>query len=257
VGEFCHECGQRRLRAEDRHLRHLLAEALSSLLSLEGRWLRSLGLLAADSGRLSRAWLTGRRRRYLKPFSLFLLVNLIFFVAPPMTDFDLALSDHLGQPVYGDWATEQVRERLDGEGVTFDALAAQYSGASSNVAKSLVVLHVPVLALFLWAAFLGRRWTLAEHVVVAFHLFGFVLLAALILGWIVFPAATVLLGSEPAPALAAGPVLIVAWWRGLRRGYGVGRAHCAALLVMAVLGLAVAHFFYRGAQFALVFGLIR
>ncbi|MBT8335019.1 MAG: DUF3667 domain-containing protein, partial [Gemmatimonadetes bacterium] len=129
-------------------------------MSLEGRWLRSLALLVVDTGRLSRAWLTGRRQRFLRPFSLFLLVNLIFFVAPPMTDFDLALSDHLGQPVYGDWATEQVRGQLEEEGVQFEALQERYAGASSNVAKSLVVLHVPVLALFLWGAFLGRRWTL-------------------------------------------------------------------------------------------------
>ncbi|NNK62862.1 MAG: DUF3667 domain-containing protein, partial [Gemmatimonadetes bacterium] len=42
-------------------------------MSLEGRWLRSLALLVVDTGRLSRAWLTGRRQRFLRPFSLFLL----------------------------------------------------------------------------------------------------------------------------------------------------------------------------------------
>lgn len=213
-------------------------------------------MLVVDTGRLSRAWLGGRRQRYLRPFSLFLLVNLIFFVAPPMTDFDLALSDHVGQPGYGNWAAEQVRERLAEEATTFDALQERYAQASSNVAKSLVVLHVPVLALFLWLGFFGRRWTPAEHVVVALHLFGFMLLAAMLLGWIVFPAANAILGSEPSPVVTAGPVLLVAWWRGLRRAYGAGRTHVTALLALAIFGLGIAHLVYRGVQFALVFWLI-
>lgn len=258
-GPYCHRCGQRRLGPEDRTLRHLVGEAMASLTNLDGRWVRSLGLLMFDSGTLSRAWIEGRRRSYLPPFSLFLLVNLVFFVAPPMTDFDLHLGDHLGQPFYGEWARGQVQERLATDRIDYDALAERFGEASSNVAKSLVILHVPVLALVLLVAFGGRRWTLAEHTVVALHLFAFLLLAAQLLAWVLFPAMAWILsllpgggGRAPPVGLVAVAILVVAWFRALRRAYGLGRLRAAGLLAASLVGLAVAHLLYRWVQFALV-----
>lgn len=240
-----------------------MGEALASWVNLEGRWLRSLTLLVVDTGTLSRAWIEGRRRRYLPPFSLFLLVNLVFFLAPPMTDFDLHLSDHLGQPVYGEWARGQVGERLAADGADFDRFAERFGETSSNVSKSLVFLHVPVLALVLLAAFRGRVWTAAEHTVVAVHLFAFLLLAAPLLNWVGFPilswAAGLIPGLQgrlPSIGLVGLGILLVAWYRAVVRAYGVGRRGAAGLLATLVAGLAVAHLTYRFLQFALVMALV-
>ncbi|MEQ9569935.1 MAG: DUF3667 domain-containing protein [Longimicrobiales bacterium] len=263
AGTYCHRCGQRRLGPEDRTLGHLLREALASWTNLEGRWIRSLVALVFDTGALSRAWIEGRRRSYLAPFSLFLLVNLVFFVAPPMTDFDLHLDDHLGQPFYGERARAQVGARIAAEDVAYDIFAERFGEASSNVAKSLVILHVPVLALALLVAFGGRRWTAAEHAVVALHLFAFLLLAAQLVNWVVLPVVGWLagllpegLGGLPPVGIIALAILMVGWFRALRRAYDLGRAPAAGLLVVAVVGLGVAHLLYRWVQFALVMALV-
>lgn len=263
AGPWCHACGQRRLGPEDRRMGHLVGEALASWTNLEGRWFRSLVALVFDTGRLSRAWIEGRRRSYLPPVSLFLLVNLAFFVAPPMNDFDLHLDDHLGQPFYGESARDRVGQLVEAEETTYEAFARRFGDASSNVAKSLVILHVPVLALALLAAFAGRRWTLAEHTVVALHLFAFLLLAAQILNWVAVPAVTGLVGWLPAArgwvppmGLIALGVLVVGWFRAVRRAYGLRLLRSGATLAAAVVGLAVAHLLYRWVQFTLVMALV-
>lgn len=262
LGDYCHACGQRRLSDDDRRLKHLVGEALASFTSLEGRWARSLGLLVTDTGALSRAWLAGQRQRYLRPFSLFLMVNLLFFVAPPMTDFDLHLSDHFGQPFYGGWAQSQVGERLAAEGISFEDYSARFGRESSTVSKTLIIVHVPVLALFLMLGVLGRRWTYAEHVVVALHLFAFALLAAQLLTWVLLPALgaaarvlPLLSAVQPRIGFVALALIVVAWWRALRRAYGQGAMRAAATMAVAVVGLGVAHLLYRAVQFALVFAL--
>ena len=264
-GAYCHACGQRRLGPEDRRLPHLLGQALSALTDLEGRWLRSLWLLAVDTGALSRAYLEGRRQRYLKPISLFLLVNLLFFLSPPVSDFDLHLQDHFDQPVYGEWAQAYTQRAVEASGTTLDAYTSRFLAESSQVAKSLVILHVPVLAVFLMLGVGFRRWYYAEHVVVALHVFAFLLLAAQLLNWVIFPAlswvVTLTSSSSVSSALprVAGLAVVAAfvlYSRGVVRAYAVPWRRAFPPVAAALVGLIVSHLLYRFVQFVIVSSLV-
>ena len=116
AGEFCPACGQKRVRDEDRRLGHLLRQAFAVVSDLDGRFLRSLGALAFQPGRLSRDYLDGRRMRWMSPFALFLLANVLYFVLPyGVTDFNLPLQDQAGgQPhsvITADWVPERIARR--------------------------------------------------------------------------------------------------------------------------------------------------
>ncbi|MBV6418772.1 MAG: hypothetical protein CMLOHMNK_03732 [Steroidobacteraceae bacterium] len=79
TGPYCAACGQR----DDRHLhslRHFLGEAFEGLTHADSRLWRTLWLLLARPGFLTREFFAGRRQRYLPPFRLYIVVSLVFFL---------------------------------------------------------------------------------------------------------------------------------------------------------------------------------
>lgn len=83
VGDFCHVCGQsgESLR---RPFWSLAAESLETLFSIDGRAWRTLPDLVLHPGRMTRAYLDGKRMRFIPPFRLYVLASLVFFVVMPL-----------------------------------------------------------------------------------------------------------------------------------------------------------------------------
>ncbi len=76
---FCTNCGQ--LGADfHRPLFDLIASSIGDMFTLDGRLSRSLPLLMLRPGRMTRAYIDGRRARFVPPFRLFLLTSVIFFL---------------------------------------------------------------------------------------------------------------------------------------------------------------------------------
>jgi ABC-type multidrug transport system fused ATPase/permease subunit len=79
TGSFCHACGQR--DHVHRSLLHLGEEFLHGLLHFDAKAWRTLPLLVARPGKLTREYIEGKRTRYVSPLALFLfMVFLMFFV---------------------------------------------------------------------------------------------------------------------------------------------------------------------------------
>jgi hypothetical protein len=76
---FCPQCGQE-TTLHPPTLREFLHEFVGHYVALEGALWRTLALLLARPGRLTREYLDGRRRRYVLPLRLYLTTSFIFFV---------------------------------------------------------------------------------------------------------------------------------------------------------------------------------
>jgi hypothetical protein len=195
--------------------------------------------------------------------ALFLVANVAYFLAAPMTDFDLSLRDQVDLQPHRALAKSLVDARLAGRGIGFDDYAAQYAAASGNLAKSLIVWHVPWLALGLALLAGWRRWQAADHLVVALHLFTVLIVLVMVMGWIVLPLAAhfveVLAGGRQglrAPLqLGILGLLLGHWTLACRRVYGFGRVRTALAPLVLVVAFVVGHFSYRLVQFLLVFAL--
>ena len=79
-GPFCHACGQ---MAEDYHksIWRLFMEVVEGLTNLDGRLWRTLPNLVIRPGRLTRAFLDGKRAPQVPPFRMFLVMLVIAFLA--------------------------------------------------------------------------------------------------------------------------------------------------------------------------------
>jgi hypothetical protein len=79
TGDFCHACGQR--AHVHRSLLHLGEEVLHGLLHFDAKAWRTLPLLVAKPGKLTREYIDGKRTRFVSPLALFLFMVFLMFFA--------------------------------------------------------------------------------------------------------------------------------------------------------------------------------
>jgi hypothetical protein len=78
TGHFCPNCGQE-TRIGLPTFAAFMREAAGRYVALDGRLWRTLAALVAKPGFLTREYLNGRRRRYIRPARLFLVLYLLLF----------------------------------------------------------------------------------------------------------------------------------------------------------------------------------
>ena len=206
VGTYCADCGERQPSSRDYSLRGLLGDAFHEVTSIDGRLTRSVIALLSQPGLLTRDWFEGRRGRYVKPFSLFLLLNVAFFLIQPHTAL---LSYKYSNYVYGSSAAarhrvalaEQQRAKL---GDSAEQFVIRFNGGLQDQKKSLLVFCIPMVAMGMALMYAWRRRFFAEHLVFSVHAYSFLLLFMSI----VMPAAGLL-----------------AKWVTLRLGWSADRLH--------------------------------
>src|SRR6476469_5468259 len=78
TGRWCSPCGQAAIDYR-RSFRHVIVDALDSLLNFESKFFATIGWLIARPWHLTNQFLAGRRVRYVHPLRLYLLVSILFF----------------------------------------------------------------------------------------------------------------------------------------------------------------------------------
>jgi hypothetical protein len=123
VGEFCHCCGQRA------HIHRTLGafwhDLLHGVLHFEGKTWRTLAMLVARPGTLTRRYVDGERARFVSPLAVFLFsAALMFAVVSAATPQGFSISESLEE------AISEEREELR-------QLEARRAGAAGAQARKL------------------------------------------------------------------------------------------------------------------------
>ena len=90
--DFCHKCGEQKHHAEELTFKHFLLHATHDLTHLDAKIFLTLRYLFTRPGFLTQEFLAGRRSRYMRPFSLFLVACAVFFLADsirPLSGYDV------------------------------------------------------------------------------------------------------------------------------------------------------------------------
>ena len=79
AGNFCAECGQ---SAKDlkKPFVSLIRDIMGDVFSFDGRLFRTIPALLFRPGHVTRAYIDGKRMRYVPPFRLFLITSVLFFL---------------------------------------------------------------------------------------------------------------------------------------------------------------------------------
>lgn len=256
---FCRHCGQKVLLPEHRRFGALLGQVFEELTSINGRFLPTFARLVFRPGSLSLAYRRGQWRRYLAPINVFLLANLAFFLAPSLTDYSLTLSDQRELQPYSAAITPWIEAREAASELSPEAFADEYQKRVSDVAKTMVILHVPLIALGTMLIFFDRRLLFADHVVAAMHFFAFLMVYLAAMPLTIEPLIVALndmLGGElPAFSISlALPLIYIPFM--LAKAFEVGWLRALLSSTGFWLCYAGAHMVYRFVQLVVVLALM-
>ena len=271
VAQYCAQCGQRRVRPQDLTTASFLRESFHELTSLDGRLWRTMRVLLTAPGMLAREYFDGRGGRYMKPLSLFVLLNLVFFLIQPHTglmryglssyiefDGDVAArkQDFVSAARLDRAMSVEATRRARGlparpiKPESYEVFRARFDSTLQNQKQSLLIVSIPLLALAMVPLYARRRHRYAEHLVFSVHTYAFFLFFAGVLVTPLFIVTLTLLAKvgvsqsalaalESERSLVAVLFLVIGGYiyLGLRRMYGDSRARAAlyATLLFAVM----------------------
>lgn len=252
-GKFCHECGQKVIEPQDRTIKNFIYQFFGSAFFLENNFLKNLWTLTTKPGQLPLDFIEGRRKRWMSPFSLFLLINLLYFLYTPLSDLNLSLREQVHQPHHGKLANYLVNRKINAEEITFEEYASEYHKKSSSLANSLIVVHLPIFAAFLSLFFYRRKHLFVDHFIYAIYFFAFVLLLAFIQSVIIYVFINQL-GSKAFSVLGffVFAFILVYLYFSLRKTYGQKTWQALLTIPPVVLAFLISHLLYRTILFLIV-----
>ncbi len=173
-GKFCSECGEKKPSRHDLSVGHLLSHAGEVVFHWDYKIFRSLRVLLTQPGRLSAEYVDGRRKRYVHPFQMFFLANLLYFLLFPWIGWSglkTPLMVYENMFDYSARATHMAQQRAAAQGVTHTEFQHRFDHVVDVQSRSLVVVMVPFFALLLVALEWRKRRFFGEHMVFAFHFY--------------------------------------------------------------------------------------
>lgn len=249
TGPYCSQCGEKKLTPKDYSLPHLVEEVLGVFTHLDSKFLRTLKVLFTKPGELSNAYFHGGRSRYTKPLTLFVIINVIFFIVQPHTGLlRYTYLQYINDPSHATAVRAHLLESKEPE----RDYAARFNANLQNQKKSLLIVSVPVLAVVMGILFMGAGKKYVEHLVFSVQVYTFLLsyLAGVVL-LVLLPAAMLLrtgsrgesivrvLDSELGITTIVIAGLTVYMYLGFRRAYGSSmvRAALSGFVLALTIGL--------------------
>src|SRR6478672_4166247 len=260
-GAYCAACGQETaLRLPT--LREFVREAAGRYVAFDGRFWRTVFALLTRPGFLTREYLAGRRRRYIRPARLYLFATLIFFAATrllvgPIDIFevhpdtpeeakylspDKGFNVQMGEEAFGSLALQKRWNRFNN--LSKSEKAEQLGDGILRYAPYALFVLLPAFALLLKLVYLGRRRRYprrprlyGEHLVFAAYDHAFVFVAATIMLLILGRTMAITIGLS-----IVGLYLLLSM-RSVYGGSWVGlllRAFVLFISYMVLVGLATA-----------------
>jgi hypothetical protein len=245
TGRWCAQCGEKRIEPQDLSLKGIWHDVISDVFQYDGRIWRTVRDLVTAPGALTLAWRNGQRGQYVKPFSFFVAVNVLFF---------LLLPDGFWRWDYGEFHedggdnffTRQLDAAQAARGESREVFKTRFNMLASGARQSLLLLGVPIMAITVGMLQWRKRAGAAVHLIFSVHAWAWYLLWWII-GWTalstamlwsvrrivhVFPSwqpvlqasMQFLLGSEEGLALSIGSGMVVWGAFAFRRVYGDGTA---------------------------------
>ncbi len=252
---YCGECGQKNKENSDRSLRRLIGEVVTNVFFFDNRLWVSLRYLFLKPGQMTREYLEGKRRKFISPISIFLFANLLYFFTNPITDYSLPLYDQLQRQTHSAYARKLVQERLATRDITMEDYTQTYNAASLNLSKSVMILNVPLLALFLWPAFARRSRFYYDTLIFSLHYFTLFLLG-LVVGKAVHELTVAAGVPMPDGFMLVLVGLVLPFVYGVLSTRIFARykwVFCILVGIAIMLSLFLAQFFYRALIFFLTF----
>lgn len=181
---FCHYCGQHIRDNLDRSLSRLLGQVFGNIFFLDNRFFLSVRYLFLFPGGMTVEFLEGKRKKFISPITLFLFINLIYFLINPLTDYSLSLYDQAYSQPYSMWTKDWVEHKLKKEGLLEQNYSITYQNMSDNISKSIMIINVPMIAVLVYLMAFKQRRYYFDSLIFTFHFFSLFMVSWIMLDWV-------------------------------------------------------------------------
>lgn len=182
TGKYCNSCGEKVYVAADRKVVHLAEEVLHFITHFDGTLFTTVKAIFTKPGQYAFEYCLGKRKRYFKPVSFFLLLVILYLIFPAFEALNMRLFYNENHRVYGSYAKNIIDSIIAKKNITHDELEMIYHQKGEKTSKILLFLILPFMAFISWLmAFKKRRYyfdhfIFSVEIVSVFILWGFLLL---------------------------------------------------------------------------------
>jgi len=174
MGEYCHRCGEKLPDAHDLTLKHFLHHGLHELTHFDSKIFRTVQALLFRPGFLTVEYLAGRRKRYVLPLRLFLVIfalNLFLYTRPGAALYDIGFITSTPQSKpFADALERAAAKRHMERGALLEKINERWQHNASLFQLGEVFFFA------VWLAVLNWRRYFVEHLIFALHVSSFTLL---------------------------------------------------------------------------------
>jgi hypothetical protein len=171
VEQFCPKCGEKRISAHDYSIAHFLEHSIEGLTHFDLRSLRTLKSLVLRPGELTRAFLAGRRRGYVGPIQLFLIINVVYALIGGNT-FRTPLFIQEADPPMATMKRAIIASTIARGMLSHEEFAKGFDQNAGIQSKTWIFAMIPMFAACL-ATLYGFRRYFFEHLVFGAHFMAF------------------------------------------------------------------------------------
>ena len=240
VGEYCHRCGEKFPDAHDLTMKHFLHHGLHELTHFDSKIFLTLRALIFRPGLLTVEYLAGRRKRYVLPLRLFLVIfalNLFLYTRPGVALYDvhfITSASPQGKPL-----DDKLEKSAAKRHMTKEALFDQINEHWQHNASLFQLGDVFFFAV--WLAVLNWRRYFVEHLIFALHTLSFSLLFGSVT-WLYY----LHYGFRQNILLIAisFTVQLLYLWRAVPRMYGTTGWNALLKSFLLLIGLEVSRVFF-------------
>ena len=186
TGKYCNQCGEKVYGEKDKSVFHLFEEGLHFITHFEGTFFNTLKKIFTRPGQLSVDYCNGKRKTYFKPLSLFLLLVVLYLLFPVFEGLNMKLYYHTHHILYGNYARRMVIDIMTQKHLADGQVEALFHPKSEKVSKFLLLILLPLTALFFWLLTFKKRKYFFDQMVFSaeincmYLLWGFLLLPLLL-----------------------------------------------------------------------------
>jgi hypothetical protein len=240
VGQYCHRCGEKLPDAHDLTLKHFLHHGLHELTHFDSKIFRTVQALLFRPGLLTVEYLAGRRKRYVLPLRLFLVLfalNLFLYTRPGAALYDVhTIMSASPQTKVLDSKLERYAAKKH---ITKEALFDQINEHWQHNVSLFQLGDVFFFAV--WLAVLNWRRYFVEHLIFALHMFSFDLLFGSVT-WLYYLHYG--FRQNIFLILFSVTVLLLYLWRAVPRMYGTTGWNSLLKSFVLLIGLEVSRVFF-------------
>lgn len=169
-GAYCHNCGEPRPHHDEFAWKHFVHDVLHEFIHLDGKIFRTLWLLVARAGFLTKEYWEGHRTSYIRPLRLYIVIAAIHVLAMSHTFYRM---DMFKSRDSSGGLARMVARIAEDKHITPEAAEEQLNLKITKVYSIAQYFAVLGFALLPWVMYRRRRPTYIAHLIFALHVYSF------------------------------------------------------------------------------------